>query len=128
LLLIMRDGDRLAGMVSHLYQVGTEMLQGHEGVLRGQVIGPRGPLWADSKLEALYCARPVYLPEEFASCALGNGEACVVVWLVPITREEAVYVHTHGWPAFERALVAQNPDLLDAHRSAMSVCAGAPPT
>jgi hypothetical protein len=123
LFLIMRDADRLPFIVSQLHQVGMELLQDHRALLRGQVIGPRGPLWPDSKLEALYCAIPVYLPREFGSCTLENGEGCAIAWLVPITREESVYVHTHGWEALETALSAQDPDLLDAYRGAIHVCA-----
>ncbi len=49
-----------------LQQVANELMETGYAVLRGDVIGPRGPLFAGSPVEALYAAQPVYFPDQFA--------------------------------------------------------------
>jgi hypothetical protein len=106
-----------AGRVaSILEQAGSEALDSGTAYLRGEVIGPRGPLFPNSQLEALYVAIPVYLPDEFAVCR-ENGRDIVLAWLVPIANDEAAFVATHGWKAFEDRLVELDPDLVDLHRT-----------
>jgi hypothetical protein len=90
------------------------------GLRRGEVIGPRGKLFEHGTTTALYAAAPVYLPDDFAECAEGN-RTIVLVWLVPITDDEAEYVRTHGWNSFEDALVAEDPDLTVVDRPPISV-------
>lgn len=94
-----------------LQQVGLDVVASGSALLRGDVLGPRGPLFAMSKMEALYAAIPVYLPDEF-----GQFEDVVIVWLVPVSRSEADFVATRGWPAFERRLIDVDPDLTDVDR------------
>ncbi len=53
---------------------------------------------------------PVYFPDDFAVYK-GNDDQIVVAWLVPISSNEASYVRQHGWRAFEKRLVENDPDL-----------------
>jgi hypothetical protein len=62
----------------------------------------------------------VYLPPEFAVCDTGTTTV-LMTWLVPITDTEASYVSTRGWPAFEDALLAEDPDLTDLSRRPVTV-------
>lgn len=105
-----------------LFQVASELIARGQGLLRGGVIGPRGPLFGSSQMTALYAAAPVYLPDGFAECDSGT-RTIVMTWLVPITDVEARYVRDHGWPAFEDALVAEDPDLVDLSRSPVTAAA-----
>jgi hypothetical protein len=73
-------------------------------------------LFDRGQMTALYAATPVYLPDNFAVCDTAAGKA-VMAWLVPITGAEADYVRTHGWTAFEAALVAEDPDFTEPSRS-----------
>jgi hypothetical protein len=98
-----------------LSAVAEELLATHTALVRGEVIGPRGPLVAGSALEALYCSQPVYFSDALATFA-GSEPATVFVWLVPISAAEARYVADRGWSAFEDHLVARDPDLLDLLR------------
>lgn len=98
-----------------LQQIGLECVESGRALLRGDVIGPRGPLFRRSSLEALYATLPVFLPDEFAQF---GGTA--IVWLVPILPSEASYIRTHGWPSFEDILLARNPDLLDFERAPLT--------
>jgi hypothetical protein len=97
-----------------------EALNGNRALLRGEVLGPQGPLLPGSLMEALYVGIPVYFPDEFGSCAVG-GDSVVIAWLIPISKSEATYVADHGWPAFEKRLVEIDPDLTDVFRSSMNL-------
>jgi hypothetical protein len=99
-----------------LHQVGTEAVSRSRPYLRGDVIGPRGTLIPGTGMEALYVSPPVYLPDAFASYKSPEGVSCVFAWLVPITSDEAGFVRTKGWEAFEDRLVSLDPDLLDLSR------------
>jgi len=51
-----------------LQHVAQEAVATGQAVVRGNVIGPRGPLfYDDSKMEALYAANPWIFPNEFAT-------------------------------------------------------------
>lgn len=97
-----------------LQQVGLDVLASGSALLRGDVLGPHGSLLAMSKMEALYAAIPVYLPDEF-----GQVDDVVIVWLVPVSRSEADFVAARGWPAFEERLIDVDPDLTDVDRVPM---------
>jgi hypothetical protein len=110
-------GDR--NIPALLHQVGTEALGRGRPYLRGDVIGPRGTLMPGTAMEALYVSLPVYLPDSFATYRSPAGVACVLAWLVPITRDEAAFVKTGGWDAFEDQLVRVDPDLLNLSRGSI---------
>jgi hypothetical protein len=79
-----------------LHQVAAETVSRGRAYLRGEVIGPRNPLFTGTELTALYVAIPVYFPDEFNS-----ADGVVFAWLVPITTKEAVFVSVEGWKKFE---------------------------
>jgi Suppressor of fused protein (SUFU) len=108
-----RTGFGIPGL---LQQVASEALKEKRALLRGEVVGPRGLLWKGGTMEALYVSLPVYLPDEFAECAISSELRVVFSWLVPIGPSEARYVSARGWEAFERALVKYDPDLVDPYR------------
>jgi Suppressor of fused protein (SUFU) len=101
-----------------LTSIGNQILLSKEAYMRGQVLGPAGPLFKDCSLEALYCARPVYFPETFQEYQSTNPST-FFVWLIPITKREATYVGLEGWSQFEDILVEKNPDLLDLERESV---------
>ena len=100
---------------SVLCDVSEETIASHNAVLRGDVIGPRGPIATGSEMEALYATNPVYLPDAFASVG-----TVAIVWLVPISRAEANLVVDRGWDVFESVLVREDPDLTNLHRSSVA--------
>lgn len=113
---LFRDPTRSLPFTEVLQVLASGLIKSGSALLRGQVIGPRGPFWKDSALEAFYVSSPSYLPDEFAVCDLGDGHRCVFAWLIPITRAEAEYVASSGWRSFEALLERENPDLLAADR------------
>ena len=111
--------DMQAGIPGLLQQVATEVLARNRPLLRGEVIGPRGPLFQDSSAQALYVSLPAYFPDEFAVYESASHGPVVMAWLVPITSKEAQFISRYGWDRFEDELVEKDPDLLDVYRRSL---------
>lgn len=105
--------EYLPGLVG---QVAGELLASGRALLRGEVIGPRGPLVPGSRMEAWYAAAPVCYDDDFAGVDLDDGHRAAIVWMVPISRREAQFVSANGWGQFETELIDHDPDLFDLHR------------
>jgi hypothetical protein len=118
-LLLLVHADQAAGpFPSILQQVASQTVLSGHALLRGDVLGPRGPLVSGSPLEALYVTAPVYFPDHFAT-ATERGDPVVIAWLVPVSRKEAEFIADRGWSAFEDLLVEIDPDLTDMGRKSM---------
>ena len=111
-------GDR--NIPAILHQVGMEAIHKNRPYLRGDVIGPRGTLFAGTNMTALYVAQPVYLPDSFATYESPTGVARVFAWLVPITCEEGALVKTKGWRELDEKFCTVDPDLLDFNRPSVA--------
>lgn len=98
--------------------VAEDLIASGRSLVKGQVLGPSGPLLEGTELEALYCAAPVYFPDEFAVMR-DVRPPVVIVWLVPISRSEAAFVRDRGWDAFEDLLLERDPNLLDWGRPSL---------
>jgi hypothetical protein len=121
LVIAFREEDGPRNLPGVMQQVAMAALDQGRAYLRGDVIGPRGPLFAGSSYEALYVAIPVYFPDSFHQFQPEAGDAIVLAWLVPITHGEAHLVQRRGWSFFEDQLEAQDPDLLAADRTGVDV-------
>ena len=121
LVMLYRHGASYRNLPGILQQVGMRALHDKRCYLRGEVIGPNGPLTDGSRLEALYVAVPVYLPDSFQVFRPADGDPVVMAWLVPITAREARFVGEQGWEAFEHELQEEDPDLLDMTRESMDL-------
>ena len=120
LLMHLPMADQPRNAAGLLFQVAADLIARGRGLLRGEVVGPRGPLFGSGPMTALYAAAPGYLPAGFDTCDTGTGTV-VMTLLVPITDAEADYVHARGWSAFEEALAAEGPDLADLSRNPVTV-------
>ncbi len=100
-----------------IHQLAMGKLERGEAILRGDVIGPQGPVIPESSLEAFYAAIPVYYDDAFSAVDLESGIRAVMVWMVPIGTTEADFVAEAGWSAFESKLSEQDPDLMDLKRN-----------
>lgn len=118
LLMIAPKTMESSAIPSLLLQVGSAAVKGRRALVRGDVIGPYGPLLPGTSLEALYVTSPVYFPDDFAIFE-GDDQPVVIAWLAPISASEANYVASHGWDAFEGRLAEQGPNLTDFGREAM---------
>jgi Suppressor of fused protein (SUFU) len=104
-----------ANVAAVLLQVAGELIARGRGLARGEVLGPRGPLFADTGLTGLVATSPAYLPDGFAVCDT-PAVPVVLTWLVPLTTDEARFAHAHGWRALEKIFIAQDPDVTDLGR------------
>jgi hypothetical protein len=116
LVMLFREQDGPRNLPGVMLQVAMSAFEAHRGYLRGEVIGPRGALFANSSYEALYVAIPVYFPYSFHIFQPEAGAPVVFAWLVPITHGEAHFVQRRGWKLFEEQLEAHDPDLVAADR------------
>jgi hypothetical protein len=101
--------------VSMLLQIGSTCLEAARSPLRGDVLGPAGPIVTGSTCTALYVTAPNYFDDDFAVYS-GDADPVVVMWLIPITESEARLVSVDGWPVLEERFVTNNPDVLDFFR------------
>lgn len=111
LLLMCRESFGTRNIPGLLQQVGLSVLADKTAILRGEVLGPKGPIFTECDLTAFYATNPVYFPDSFLV-----DDLAVLVWLVPITSPEAKFVQNNGWISFEDCLVSKDPDLLDFSR------------
>lgn len=119
LLMLVRGGPNGA-IPALLHQIAMNALEAGRAYVRGEVLGPQGPILPGSRLKAFYLANPVYLPDEFGDVQVGSEEFAIA-WLVPISEREARYVARYGWERFEDKLAEADPDLTDFFRSTLSL-------
>lgn len=104
-------------IVGIIQQAGLEALARGSAYLRGELLGPRGALFAGYEPKALYASLPVYFPDEFWGATVDGVGDVAFVWLVPLLDEEANYLSKNGWPDFESRLASTDPDLTNYART-----------
>jgi hypothetical protein len=105
-------------VASFLQTFAEFVTEGHQALLRGQVIGPSEPVIPSIRLNAIYTAIPV-LHDKRLRTFDGTEPPTVFAWIVPIHEEEADYVRQQGWEAFEERLEAADIDLCDLGRDSV---------
>jgi hypothetical protein len=121
LLMMVRRGLFERYVPSLMQQLAEEMIHEGRAPLRGEVIGPRGLLDPDTRLEAFLVYGPVYQPKEFAVCEDADSGPIIIAWLVPLFPDEASFADTHGWEALDSLLVEHDPDVADWLRPPLPV-------
>ena len=109
-------GKRWASVMD---QIATGIVHSHNAPLLGNFYGPAGPMFEGKKLEALYVANPMVLPEAFWDSDLEEGAPVFFAWLVPLYAAEAAYRQRHGWSKLEDELERQDLDLFDLDRASL---------
>jgi hypothetical protein len=120
LLLLTEDGAAERWIPSLLQQIGDTAIENRCALLRGDVLGPRGPVIPDAEMTAFYVTSPMYFPDDFATCT-SDSSPTVIAWLVPISSREADLIARIGWQAFEDILVSQNPPATNWHRQSLAL-------
>jgi hypothetical protein len=87
----------------------------NRALLRGDVVGPSGPLIPGVRASAVYASLPVFFEDDFATYR-ESSPPTVLVWLIPLLPEDAEFVNTHGWEAFEDKLESAAVDFWDLNR------------
>lgn len=114
-------GDSSRSMLPPMLEFVFSMcLDTREAVLRGNVIPLPDDIVCGSRFTSMYAASPVYYDEDFKSVVVENGDSVAIVWLIPITSNEARLIIDHGWDQFEAELLKTDPDLMDMNREAIA--------
>lgn len=87
----------------------------NQALLRGDVIGPSTPLISSVAVNSVYASIPVIFDEDFSTYK-GSSPHTVMVWLIPLLKEEAEFVKSNGWSKFEDLLERLDPDLMELNR------------
>lgn len=95
------------------------ILSRKRALLRGDVVGPSDPIIPGVAANAIYAAIPVVFNERFHTYN-DSSPPTVMVWLLPLVGEEASFVKQNGWNQFEDLLEAEDPDLWDLNRPAIT--------
>ncbi|WP_455834094.1 suppressor of fused domain protein [Pseudarthrobacter siccitolerans] len=111
-LMMVRRGHFERYVPSIMQQLVEEVILEGRAPLQGEVIGPRGPLDPDTRLEAFLVSSPYYQPDGFSVWEDAGGPI-IIALLVPLFPEEANFAATHGWDALESLLVEHDPDVDD---------------
>lgn len=116
LLMTTHSAQAPARLPQSVQEIAKGLTASQKPILRGEVRKLPGPVASGSDLSFLYAAIPGYFDEDFEAVTLDEGMDVVIVWLVPVNKVEAHFVHERGWPMFEERWVDQDPDLLDLFR------------
>lgn len=103
-----------------LQSFGSHAMESGHALLRGQCVGPL-QLFAQSELNGVYSAIPVYFPDSFNSVALTESTTAVFTWLVPLYPSELEWCRRQGWSAVEREFEGQDPDFMDLQRAPLTL-------
>lgn len=106
------SSDAVAGLVLSLAE---HILRRGKALLRGEVIGPAGPVVAGSSLTAIYVTNPSPFDKSFTEFD-SEPLATVFAYVIPISEAEATLVRIRGWRWFEEQLEQQNPDIWNLAR------------
>lgn len=108
-------GEKIASFLSTF---ADSIVSSHKALLRGDVVGPTGPVILGSLLNSVYVAVPMIFPESFEVFdAAVPGIA--FLWVIPIHEDEARFVRMNGWERFDELLEEKNPELWDLHRESV---------
>lgn len=102
-------------IASFLISFCDYILGSGNALLRGDIIGPSAPLIKNVKVNSLYASIPAIFDESFSTYRLSSPDT-VIVWLLPLLKEEALFVKAYNWSRFEDILEGKNPDLMNLNR------------
>lgn len=91
------------------------IIKDHCALLRGQVIRLQRDAIEKLGYEALYCAIPTFMDDDFITFN-GSEPKTVMVWIIPIHKREADFIDVNGWDKFEDILEEVDPDLFSLER------------
>jgi hypothetical protein len=119
LVFVMKKNVIGLGVPSVMQEICSKVLDENRPLLRGDVLHYESSVFNGTTLEAIYVTNPVYFPDDFSACELDNGDFAAMCWLVPISRNEELFISENGWEAFEELLESTNPDLTDVFRKSI---------
>ena len=102
-----------------LEQICSSLTQQNSPVLRGDILGPHGPLHSSTTLTAFYATYPFFLDEHLHVLNV-NLKQRILVWLIPIYDTEVRFIEKNGWQTFEDILEQNIGSLTQMDRHALA--------
>ncbi|HBF10151.1 MAG TPA: hypothetical protein DHW71_07345 [Gammaproteobacteria bacterium] len=100
-----------------LFSVTSLIVNTHQALSRGQVLGPWGPVFKSEyqNITSLLCVSPAFFDDDFIFLDV-SGETSAIVEVLPITTREAYYIKHEGWEKFFDDVNEGGIDILDYNR------------
>lgn len=102
-------------IVSFMLSFCDYILAQNKALLRGDIVGPSDPLIPNVAVDSVYASIPAIFDERLSTYR-GSSPNTVMVWLIPLRKDETNFVRTNGWSQFEDILERENPDLMELNR------------
>lgn len=117
--MLKKDEQPQPRLAAILDQVARERVGSNLPVLRGDVVVKEGLLLTKGDFVGFYATLPIYYPESFWTFNDEHNGAVIFGWLIPIKKEEWLYIRQNGWSAFEESLDTAKFDLFDLDRASI---------
>lgn len=100
-----------------LQQLGLTALAHNCAFLRGEVIAKAHPVFLNLQFFGFVAAQPAFAEDdEFAEYMTEDGRSIVLVWMIPIFRNEIEFIRNQGWDRFESEVIQGGADLVELDR------------
>jgi suppressor of fused protein SUFU len=119
LLIFVREPCDAPNVPAVLQQLAAASLHHESPYLRGEIIERSNPMFRGKNFVAFYAAAPFLLPDEFGVVTGKTEDDVVLVWMIPITADEAAFVREFGWREFENLIQARQVDLSSLNRESI---------
>jgi hypothetical protein len=105
-------------IVRLLINLAERLIETGRGLLRGEIIVPDSSFIDGTSIVGIYASIPVFFEESFHLNEEFNPPV-VIVWLIPLLREEIDFLRRYGWNSFESELENRDCDFWDINRKAI---------
>ena len=116
---MLRSEQLDAKLPAILDQIAREKARTDMPLLRGEVVYKEGEMIAGHPFVGFYATLPVYYPESFWTFSDEEEGDVIFSWLLPIMDEEQMFIHKHGWSAFEQYVDSAKFELFDLKRPSL---------
>lgn len=103
---------------SILVEIGEFVHKSGKALLRGDLAGTFEAILPSASTRVIYCTVPVMFRSDLSTFS-ESVPPTVLVWLIPITIEEANFVKEKGWSKFEDLLERHDVDFWDLDRKSI---------
>lgn len=112
------DSFNSEDIASFLLTFSLHVKETGKGMLRGEFVEGK-PLISNVKSTGVYASIPVFWDENFQ---VFNGmiPPVAIVWLMPLLKDEALFIQQKGWNQFEDILEKAECDFWDLNRGPIS--------
>lgn len=90
-------------VASFILTFAKHIIETQKALLRGEIVGPGNILFRNTKSNSIYCSIPVFYEDDF-HVYKGSSPETIFVWLIPLLKNDALFIKQNGWNAFEDIL------------------------